>query len=131
MTDDKLSQATEHDIHVHDNGHIGYKPNYCTDYGKAHGGHARLYQLLLVAKGVAFIGIWPLAWWLGSTDLTTTTKGALAISFLVTILVYDFVMLFRYIKLRYALIGLGILLGLLMFSFALMILLFWSVSQLL
>ena len=130
MSKEPLDQATSYEITMNEAGDIRYTRDWLTNYGKTHGGRDRLILLTVIAKVVAFIGVLPLAFWLGSTHLGIAAKGMTMIGFLGSIFLFDIVMLFRYYRLRYAFFFLGILIGVGCVGVALMGVFIWGLTQL-
>ena len=109
MSKEPLNRAASYDITMNEQGDVRYTKDWLTNYGKSHGGRERLIIMVTIAKAVAFIGCLPLAFWLGSSNLGITAKGVVMLGFLGSIFMFDIVMLFRYYKMRYALLIMALL----------------------
>lgn len=82
---------------------------HMTRFGKRRGGQNGAWMWMSLIKGVAVIGLFGLAFWLGDSSFGITVKSMIIIAWAVLVVVADLAILFLYVRFMRALTILGVL----------------------
>jgi hypothetical protein len=95
-----------------------------TEYGRTHGGADRATWHMMMAKLVAVIGAFAVAVPLSNSGWSINTKTAIIVGFVGFFALFDLAVLFRYFRLRYALLVVAMLVVCLAVAAGLLLMLF-------